>query len=73
MATRTPGLVAWRNLDNTLGQDCLRIASYNIHRCVGRDGRADPGRVAQVILELGCDAVGLQDVRTRARSPGRVR
>lgn len=62
MATRTPGLVDWRNLDNTLGQDCLRIASYNIHRCVGRDGRADPGRVAQVILELGCDAVGLQEV-----------
>lgn len=62
MATRTHGLASWRSLDETLGPDCLRISSYNIHRCVGRDRRMDPRRVAQVIDELGCDIVGLQEV-----------
>jgi len=45
----------------------LRVASYNIHRCVGRDGRCDPGRVAGVLDELQCDIVGLQEVDN---SPG---
>ena len=40
----------------------LRIASYNVHGCVGADGRSDPARVAAVINELGCDTVGLQEV-----------
>jgi endonuclease/exonuclease/phosphatase family metal-dependent hydrolase len=40
----------------------LRIASYNIHRCKGTDGCRDVKRVAQVILELGCDTIGLQEV-----------
>jgi endonuclease/exonuclease/phosphatase family metal-dependent hydrolase len=42
--------------------DCLRIASYNVHACIGCDGRADPARVAAVIGELDCDTVGLQEV-----------
>lgn len=36
--------------------------SYNIHQCVGMDGRRDPHRVAQVIRELKADVVGLQEV-----------
>lgn len=62
MATTATGLASWRTLDQTLGDDCLRIASYNIHRCVGRDGRSDAARVGRVIAELGCDLVGLQEV-----------
>lgn len=62
MATQTGGLASWRNLDQVLGEDCLRISSYNIHRCVGRDRRLDVGRVARVIRELDCDIVGLQEV-----------
>jgi endonuclease/exonuclease/phosphatase family metal-dependent hydrolase len=42
--------------------DTLRIASYNIHACIGCDGRQDPARVAAVIEELDCDTVGLQEV-----------
>jgi endonuclease/exonuclease/phosphatase family metal-dependent hydrolase len=45
----------------------VRVASYNIHRCVGIDGRCDPGRVADVLAELACDLVGLQEVDN---SPG---
>ncbi|HZO23203.1 MAG TPA: endonuclease/exonuclease/phosphatase family protein [Steroidobacteraceae bacterium] len=47
------------------GRDLLRIASYNIHGCVGADSRYDVERVAQVICELGCDTVGLQQVDGR--------
>jgi endonuclease/exonuclease/phosphatase family metal-dependent hydrolase len=39
----------------------LRIASYNVHACVGRDGRYDPDRVAAVIGELNADVVALQE------------
>ena len=43
----------------------LRIASYNIHRCIGTDLRRDVARVARVIRELRCDTVGLQEVDSR--------
>ena len=42
--------------------DLLRIASYNVHGCVGCDAREDAARVGAVINELGCDTVGLQEV-----------
>jgi len=49
----------------------LRIVTYNVHRCLGVDGRLSPGRIAAVIAETGADIVALQelDVR-RARSGG---
>lgn len=40
----------------------LRVASYNIHRCVGTDGRRDVARVAEVLRQIGADVVGLQEV-----------
>lgn len=40
----------------------LRVASYNIHGCTGTDGHYDPERVSQVVRELGCDIIGLQEV-----------
>jgi endonuclease/exonuclease/phosphatase family metal-dependent hydrolase len=40
----------------------LRIASYNIHSCVGLDRRCHPGRIAEVLRELDCDVVALQEV-----------
>jgi endonuclease/exonuclease/phosphatase family metal-dependent hydrolase len=42
--------------------ECFRVASYNVHGCVGCDGREDAARIAAVIGELGCDTVGLQEV-----------
>jgi phospholipase D1/2 len=46
----------------------LRIASYNIHACVGLDRRQDVGRIAAVLREIDADVVGLQEVESR---PGR--
>ena len=40
----------------------LTIVSYNVHECVGTDGRRDPDRVARLIQELKADIVGLQEV-----------
>lgn len=39
----------------------LRVATYNVHACIGRDGRHDPDRVAAVIEELNADIVALQE------------
>ena len=39
----------------------LRVATYNVHACIGRDGRHDPDRIAAVIAELDADIVALQE------------
>ena len=44
----------------------LRLASYNIHIGVGRDGRFHPERVAAVVRELDADVIALQEVQLGA-------
>ena len=38
------------------------VATYNVHRCIGTDGRLDFDRTAAVIRALEADVVGLQEV-----------
>lgn len=45
--------------------DGLLVASYNVHKCVGVDGRFDPDRIAQVIREIAPDLLALQEADTR--------
>jgi endonuclease/exonuclease/phosphatase family metal-dependent hydrolase len=40
----------------------FRIATYNIHKCRGVDGRVHPERVARVLEEIDADIVSLQEV-----------
>ena len=40
----------------------LRVATYNVHRCIGADGRYDLERIAGNIRSLDVDLVGLQEV-----------
>ena len=53
----------------------MRVATYNVHSCIGADGRHDPERVATVITELNADIVALQEftypasVALETRSP----
>jgi len=47
------------------GDHELVVASYNIHKCVGTDGRFDPGRIASVISELDADVVAIQEADKR--------
>lgn len=43
----------------------LRVASYNVHKCVGIDRRFDPARTAAVIAELDADVIALQEADRR--------
>jgi endonuclease/exonuclease/phosphatase family metal-dependent hydrolase len=46
-----------------------RIMTYNVHRCVGVDGKLDVGRVAAVIAQCRPDIVALQELDVgRART-----
>lgn len=40
----------------------MRLLSYNIHGCVGRDGVDDPERIVGVIRAIDADVVALQEV-----------
>jgi len=44
----------------------IAIASYNIHRCVGLDGKCSPSRIAAVLKEMNCDVLALQEVDNSA-------
>ena len=44
----------------------LRVASYNIHCGIGRDGRFNEERILEVIQEIDADVVALQEVESRA-------
>jgi len=43
----------------------IRIASYNIHGAVGRDGKFAPQRIRDVMNELDADVICLQEVESR--------
>lgn len=43
----------------------LLIASYNVHKCVGVDGKFDPYRTKEVIREIAADVLALQEADTR--------
>ena len=40
----------------------LRLASYNVHRAIGRDRRTMPKRILEVLREIDADVVALQEV-----------
>jgi endonuclease/exonuclease/phosphatase family metal-dependent hydrolase len=39
----------------------LRIATYNIHKCVGSDGAWNPGRIIAVIRAMEADCIAVQE------------
>ncbi|MDP2275063.1 MAG: endonuclease/exonuclease/phosphatase family protein [Archangium sp.] len=44
----------------------LRLATWNVHGCVGADGVENPERIASVIRELDPDIIGLQEMKEGA-------
>ena len=40
----------------------MRVATYNLHKCRGLDGRVRPSRIVQVLSEINADIVALQEV-----------
>ena len=47
----------------------VRVATWNTHRCVGRDGVMSPERCAAVLREIDADLVALQEVEFRPGHP----
>src|SRR5215212_7139981 len=53
----------------------LRIMTYNVHRCVGRDGMFSADRIAAAIAEQQPDVVAVQELdlnRARVERPHQV-
>jgi endonuclease/exonuclease/phosphatase family metal-dependent hydrolase len=50
---------------NVRGAEHLRIATYNIHKSRGLDGRVRPQRIVEVLRELDADFIALQEVVSR--------
>lgn len=50
----------------------LRVMTYNVRNCRGRDGICDPARIAEVIAHHQPDIVGLQEVDVARRRSGGV-
>ena len=46
------------------------LASYNIHRCYGSDGRYDPQRIRQILRDIGAQVLALQEVEILHDAPG---
>ena len=43
----------------------IKLATYNIHKAVGTDGRCDPDRIMAVLHEIDADVVALQEADRR--------
>lgn len=50
----------------------LRLLTWNVHRCLGVDGRISPERIASVIAEASPDVVALQEVDVLRKRTGLV-
>ncbi|MFP4510791.1 MAG: endonuclease/exonuclease/phosphatase family protein [Spirochaetaceae bacterium] len=46
----------------------MRVATYNIHGCVGTDGCYDVTRIVRVVEGINPDIIGLQEVRRNTSS-----
>jgi len=52
--------------------ETLRVLSYNVHSCVGTDGKLAPSRIARVIAQSGADIVALQELDVRRARSGQI-
>lgn len=55
----------------SLTAGALRVMTYNVHSCIGMDGKLAPERIARVIARYAPDVVALQELDVgRARTEG---
>lgn len=43
----------------------LKVATYNIHKCIGLDRKRDPSRILAVLNEIDADIIALQEADRR--------
>jgi endonuclease/exonuclease/phosphatase family metal-dependent hydrolase len=44
----------------------ITVATYNVHRCIGRDGRFDSDRTLDMLDKLDADVIALQELEWQA-------
>jgi endonuclease/exonuclease/phosphatase family metal-dependent hydrolase/glycosyltransferase involved in cell wall biosynthesis len=52
---------------NRMRAGTVRLLTYNVHTCIGMDGRLSPRRIARVIAQCDPDVVALQECDVRRR------
>ena len=55
-----------------LSADCVRVMTYNVHSCLGMDGKLSPKRIARVISQSGADVITLQELDVGRTRSGKV-
>lgn len=53
-------------------EGAIRVMTYNVHSCVGMDGKISPARIARVIGRHEPDIVALQELDTRRGRTGGI-
>jgi endonuclease/exonuclease/phosphatase family metal-dependent hydrolase len=48
-------------------RETVRIATYNVHSCLGMDGRLSASRIARVLARCDADVIALQEIDVRRR------
>ena len=43
----------------------MKLATWNLHRCIGVDGKKSPERCAAVLQEIDADVIALQELESR--------
>lgn len=61
-----------RKSRNTIKNKSLRIMTYNVHSCIGMDGKISPDRIARVIARYEPDIVALQELDVQKIRTGTV-
>jgi endonuclease/exonuclease/phosphatase family metal-dependent hydrolase len=51
----------------TRSRDTLRLVTYNVHSCVGLDGKMSPERIARVLAQCDPDVIALQELDMRRK------
>jgi len=59
---RAPGAFPGRRRQKNRKQKLLRVMTYNVHSCIGMDGKLSPERIARVIAQYDPDIVALQEL-----------
>lgn len=58
--------------EEKMTSDTIRIMTYNVHSCVGMDGKISPERIARVIGRHNPDIVALQELDMGRERTGKV-
>lgn len=52
--------------------ETIRVMTYNVHSCVGMDGKLSPARIARVIEQCDADVIALQELDVRRKRSGEI-